>query len=439
MTIPRPATAAVPASLDRRRFLALLGAGAAGLAACTNADGVQSSRGPVPGGSEPTTTNEDGATDHRAATDPTAGSRVATDRVLVLLDLQGGSDGLSTVVPYQSGAYRDARPTLAVPGEAVLPLDDEVGLHPRLTRLGRRGVTTVEGVGPIDGNLSHFAMQGRWEQGDVRGSGARRDGFLARLVAGIDHGPDDLVGVSVGGPTPQFSGALGNTLTMATSTDLRFLNPSAWSTGPASLTTGLASFADRGDALGSVASSYRRLLAIADRLDDVAPSVASPPQLDEAGELGHRLAAAAELITADVGVRVVYAQLPGWDTHQGHLFTHDNLLRILDAAIDGFLELLEGAGWGDRVVVATTTEFGRRVAENGTGFDHGTSSTMLLFGQGDLGRFGDRPSLTDLDQDGNQAVTIGFDRYLATLAQEWLGLDAAPLVGDGVDTLGIFA
>ena len=421
--------------MDRRHFLDLAGAGAAaaGLGACSF------------GGDDDVTPAGDAATGgtdaQRAAADAT--TRSATDRVLVLLDLQGGSDGLSTLVPHADDAYFAARPTLAVPGEQVLALDTEVGLHPRLARLHARGVTTVEGVGPVDGNLSHFSMQARWEQGDPRGRRSGGDGFLARLVRNIDHGPDELVGVSVGGQTPHFNGSLANTLTMATSTDLWFLAPSAWWRGPASLVDGLAALSSttaRGDRLGATAASYGSLLDIAARLDGVDNTgLSRPAHMDDGGELAQRLRAAAELIVADVGVRVVYAQLPGWDTHQGHLFAHDNLLRILDASVDGFLQMMDDAGWGDRVLVATTTEFGRRVAENGTGFDHGTSSAMFLFGQGDRGRFGDRPSLTSLDDDGNPAVTVGFDRYLATLAEEWLGLDAAAVLeSDEVTTLGVF-
>ena len=428
-------------TIDRRRFLQTLAAG--GAVASGVLTGCSSSRGSsddvaadpsAPDGSAPGTTNNEGP-------EPTSPvQQVATDKVLVIIDLQGGSDGLSTVVPYGNPAYYAARPTLAVPADRVLRLDGEVGLNPRLARLSARGVTTVEGVGPINGTLSHFAMQQRWQNGDASGLFAPSAGFLARIADRIAHEQGELVGVSVGGQTPHFSGAAAANLTLANTNELQFLARSSWWSGQGSLVDGLAAFQPTVTPLSTVAESYRVLLSLANRLDSIVSAPPAPGSaLAEAGELGQRLSTAADLIIANVGVRVVYAQLPGWDTHQGHLFTHDHLLGILDAGIDGFLHKLEAANAADNVLVATTSEFGRRVAENGDGFDHGVASTMLLVGQGDRGRFGDRSNLTDLDMDGNIRTAVSFDSYLASLAHEWLGVGVDDVLAPGTQGLGIFS
>jgi len=177
--------------LDRRRFLQLLVAGSA-----TAAGGavIYSGRERIvtstPAIEQPST--QVGVVTRANAAPETAGRLLdgANDnRVLVLIELVGGNDGLSTVVPYNSGNYYDLRPNIAIQPEEVLPLDDQVGLNPNLARLHARGIALVEGVGPIDGNLSHFEMVQRWDAGDVDGTSDLRSGFLARLVE--QHHQDD--------------------------------------------------------------------------------------------------------------------------------------------------------------------------------------------------------------------------------------------------------
>ena len=139
------------------------------------------------------------------------------------------------------------------------------------------------------------------------------------------------------------------------------------------------------------------------------------------------------MLAAGLGVRVVHVPFDAdFDTHEGHRDRHDELMRDLDASLDAFLTDLDAAGLADRVLVATTSEFGRRPEETGEGgLDHGTASTMLLAGPVDAARLGEPVDYGRLDDDGNVGATVSFDRYQATLA-EWLGvppgdvLDSAP-------------
>lgn len=359
-------------------------------------------------------------------------------RILVLVDLQGGNDGLSTVVPAGSGRYYDLRPDLGV--QDALEIDDEVGLHPNLARLHARGVATVEGVGPVDGDLSHFAMAARWERGDVNGQHSLRTGFLGRLADTLDDG-SPLVGASMGGPTSWLTNATAATLSLGGRGDLWFLQPTDWNEA-AAFQAGLRRLGEnREGRAGLISQSHTQLLDLAAALPDESDDEIDweQPMLAEGGELGQQLFLAADLIEADLGMRIVYARLGGFDTHDDHMYAHPQLMGQLDAAIDGFLGRMDDAGRAEDVLVATTSEFGRRVPENGRGLDHGSASTMLLAGAVPTGRFGEPPSIDDLDEDDNLRVTVPFDRYLGTLAESWLGVEAASVLPSEPDVLDILA
>lgn len=359
------------------------------------------------------------------------------DRVLVVVDLAGGNDGLSTLVPAGDATYHDLRPRLALPDDEVLALDDRVALHPNLGRLHRRGIATVEGVGPIDGDLSHFAMSERWERGDVDGSRPLRSGFLGRLADAVDDG-SPLVGVSLTGPTPHLANARSATLSLSDRNDLWFLNDRSWNEAIAFQDALRSLSLHETDDVQKMADSYRHLLDLAADLptrdDEIDWEL---PMLAEGGPLGRQLFLAAELLEADVGLRVVYTSVGGFDTHDDHEWQHPRLMSEVDAAIDGFLSRLEDSGRGGNVLVATTSEFGRRVQENGAGLDHGAASIAMLAGPIEARRLGEAPALDDLDDDGNLRVTVGFDRYLATLSEEWLGVEAASVLPGEPETLGL--
>ncbi len=420
--------------LSRRRFIEhLLAAGAvtAGgglLAACSR-----------PAGSSSLGTNTTAGTSVAAAQGNVLPGAVE-GRVLVIVDLLGGNDGLSTLIPAGDPNYYDLRPNLAVPDGDVLALDDEVGLHPALAALHARGITTVEGVGPLDGDLSHFAMTERWQRGDVRGKANQRTGFLGRLTDALDDG-SPLVGVSLGGPTPHLTNEAATTMSLGSANDLWFLEPTDWSNAIA-YQDGLAAFDGEDDLLAAmVTSSYGQLSELAAEIAATGGGSEIDwelPMIQNGGQLGQQLHLAADLVAADVGVKVIYTSTGDFDTHSGHQWQQEANLAAVDAAVDGFLNRADDFGFADQVLVATVSEFGRRVEENGNGLDHGSASTMLLAGPVENARLGERSPLDALDDDGNLQVNIGFDRYLASLAEEWLGVEAASVLPDSPEPLGIF-
>lgn len=434
--------------LSRRNFLQALGAvgaigaGGGALLQRSGASGP-STQGPATSGAPAARRAAEAVAGTATGGADPVGRRLPSsvdDRVLVVVDLRGGNDGLSTLSPIDDPILARLRPTLGLAPEDILALDDEVGLHPSLASLHRRGLTTVEGVGPIDGDLSHFAMTERWERGDATGGAGLRNGFLGRLADALDDG-SPLVGVSVAGTTPHLLTDRAATMALDGPDSLWFLEPGQWfeieayRNGLDQLATGLrSSRADHrsGELLGLAANGYGQLLDLATDLDQTGEGEIdwTKPMLADGGGLGQSLYLASELVAADVGVRVIYAADGDYDTHQSHQWRQEANLGRLDAAVGGFLDRADELGFGDRVLVATVSEFGRRVGENDDGLDHGSASTMLVAGPVDDRRLGDRPPLDDLDDDGNLRVTVGFDRYLAALAEQWLGVEAASVLPD---------
>lgn len=420
--------------LSRRRVLGGLGLGAAALAT----GGALWRPENLPAGSS------DGRFPTAAKTDVAAGPTgrllpgAIDDRVLVVVDFRGGNDGLSLLAPVADGRYHDLRPSLAITEDDALWLDDEVALHPALHRMRSRPLTTIEGVGPTDGDLSHFAMTERWERGDASGDFASHTGFLGRLTDALDDG-SPLVGLSLSGYTNHLSNEAAATLALEGADELWFYEPTDWAPA-AAFRSGVRRFAGSDPSRRAVAASHDRLVALAEQLAvddqrDLEPDLQA--LLNDGGELGHRLSAAASLITAQVGTRVVYVGHGDFDTHVDHQWRQERNLAEFDAALEGFLRQIDDAGASDRVLVATISEFGRRVAEHDGGLDHGSASTMLLAGAVEDLRAGERPDLGDLDADGNLRTAVPFDRYLATLAEEWLGVEAASVLPEAATPLGL--
>ncbi len=144
-------------------------------------------------------------------------------------------------------------------------------------------------------------------------------------------------------------------------------------------------------------------------------------------------------MAADVGVRVIHVPWGSFDTHDDHRGSHDYQLMELDQALTAFRADLESLGLAETTLIATTSEFGRRPAENNGGTDHGTASTMLLAGPVIGGRHGQAPSLNDLD-DGNLRATVNMGEYYATLAESWFGVPATEVLpGSPTPVSGLIA
>lgn len=394
----------MPQHLSRRDFLTLAGIGGASLVAL----------GPP----------AVGRSIAAAAARPAAAANRSIERVLVVIELAGGNDGLSMAPPDDADRLARLRPTLAHGPDELARAADEVLLHPALGRLAARPLCVVDGLGSPRPDGSHFEMMRRWATGDPLGDSHQATGVLGRMCDVLDVGAP-ATGVSIGGASsPALLAERAGTIGVPEPWWLWWLSTAEddeWARAYRDALAGMSS-ADSGD--GELLALARRNLGAG--LDAGAMFVDVDDEELPEEPLARKLAMAAQLITADIGVRVIHVPFDGdFDTHEQHRERHDALMEELDAGLDGFLAALEASGDGERVLVATTSEFGRRPEENGSsGLDHGTASAALLLGPVSGGRVGEPASLTDLDDDGNVVATVPFDRYFATIAEGWFELDS---------------
>lgn len=405
-----------PRRISRREFLA--GLGATGVVAAAGGYGITTWAG------------------HDSRASPT--SRPATGaggavppRTLVLLELAGGNDALNMVIP-RDPAYRTLRPTLGVTDP--IELDGAIGLSPKLTTLAQQyrsgRLAIVEGIGVPNPNLSHFASLQRWWTADP--DLHTPTGWIGRYLDRAVGTGDPVAGVAIGpGPSPVLSGAVSFATAIS---DARGLQPARIDADVRDAL--LASWADlvpahpAPDLLGVMQRAIGETLDARGRISRdlgtaTAPNAASPSGSAAAAGSANALADALDLAARLAGSpdhpRVIHVHVDGdYDTHAAEAERHPALMTELDAAVDRFIKTLDSVHASDRVVLATMSEFGRRVAENGSGTDHGTAAAHFVLGAPVRGgRHGDPPSLTKLDPNGNLVMTIDYRDYDAALL-EWL-------------------
>lgn len=429
-------------TFDRRRFLAL-GAGAMSglwLAACSSgsgsADGSTSSSSGSSGGTTPDSsgsTPSSGPTGSAAPAPSGAKPKGKANRRLVIVELDGGNDGMSTLVPYGMSGYKDLRQRTGIDGDRLLPLNDKVALPKELKGLKDKGLAILQGVGTEQPDGSHFEMMDRWWRGDVTGRAGLATGFLGRLADQLADPAARVVGLSFGsGNHPAMQAAKASTLSLpSASSGERLAGASSDDTRALAFQNAIAAMAAgaSADALGLARKGIRDAVGIAHMLNDLGDDKDQPEY--PGSNLGQSLRLSARLLKADPLVRVIHVPMGAdFDTHQNHPDRHRGLMEELNAALVAFLADLDGKGLGDDVLVATTSEFGRTARDNGSdGLDHGTASVALLAGKMvKSGVHGEHPSLTKLSDDGQLIATVGFDRYYATLAESWLGIPAGEVL-----------
>ena len=339
-------------------------------------------------------------------------------RLLVLVELKGGNDGLNTLIPFADAAYTRLRPRLALKREEVLHLDERVGLHPSLAALlplWRAGeLALIQGVGYPDPNLSHFRSIEIWDTASASRE-TLGEGWLARAFA---HAPVPAHfaadGVVVGG---QENGPLAGARSIALANPGQFLRRARLATplqaaGPAALAHVLKVEADIAQAANKITAA-------------VAPAEEYP-----AGELGNSLRVAAQVLAGGAKVAVIKVSLNGFDTHQNQPGVHGNLLRQFAGAVAAFRQSLSRLGLWDSTLLMTYAEFGRRAAENGSmGTDHGTANVHFVAGgRVKGGLHGEAPLLNQLEN-GNVRHVIDFRSLYATALVGWWGIDAGRALG----------
>jgi uncharacterized protein (DUF1501 family) len=359
-------------------------------------------------------------------------------RILVVVQLDGGNDGINTVVPFADEGYAKHRQVLRLPATQLIKVTDSVALHPALFEAGKllesERFAMVPGVGYPNPNRSHFESMAIWHTARFDPEDRNGLGWIGRALDGV-------AGPARGGPASLFigSGLLPAALpgrravaaSLARPDDFVLpagMRPKGAAAAPAQ---GLAAFVQR-----SALDAY----ATADRMTEVGRREDSGSRYP-ATDLASQLRLMARLIKANFGTRVYYARQGGYDTHGAQLAAHAALLGEFAGAVRAFLDDLATAKLAERVTVLAFSEFGRTVQENASaGTDHGTSGPVFLAGsQVRAGLQGKIPSLQDLDpQSGELRVGIDFRRVYATVLKTWLGLEAKPVLGGDFELLPLF-
>lgn len=369
---------------------------------------------------------------------PSANPRSPTRNTLVVVQLSGGNDGLNTVIPYRDRLYRELRPQLAVPEAEVLPLDDELALHPALGPLKERfaagQLAVVLGVGYPNPDRSHFRAMDIWQTAVPEAY--ERTGWLGRYLAGCACGRDETpAALSVTQTLPRALWTESVFVPALTSLNgYRFQSDPRYPADREARLRALRALDATTEALRPYAEFLGRqslnALASAEMLQQVAALWQTPVEYPANNPLATALKTVGQLFGGDLGVRVAYVQLGGFDTHANQQATHRRLLEQLGAALDAFQHDLEAMGKADQVVTLTFSEFGRRVRENGSGgTDHGTAEPLFVLGtRVHGGLYGQQPSLADLDG-GDLRFHVDFRAVYATVLERWLGADAAEVLG----------
>lgn len=362
----------------------------------------------------------------------------STGTVLVVLQLSGGNDGLSTVVPLESDEYRRLRRATRIDAKDALKISDLAGLHPNLTGfrdlLDDGQLAIVQSVGYPNPNLSHFHSMDIWHTADMRGRRAAT-GWLGRaadLLGGAE--PDPLLTVAMGGgPAPlAVEGERHRGLCFQQPGNFRFhsIRGDRRREGAFESLQLATSAAANNAQLQFVARTAIAANESSQRVRDLAQQHLGRTRYP-ATPLGKSLQTTAALIAGGLPTRVYYVSHGGFDTHAGQRGRHDRLMQQLSEAMTAFQQDLAAQGNADRVLTFAFSEFGRRAAENGSGgTDHGAAGPMFLFGpRAKAGLHGPPPNLADLDR-GNLKFAIDFRSVYAAVLKRHLGVEARSVLGE---------
>ena len=364
-----------------------------------------------------------------------------TDRVLVLVQLQGGNDGLNTVVPVGNDLYYNARPQVALAKGQTWRLSDDYGMHPALRPLermwgdGHMGV--VHSVGYPNQSLSHFEGIDVWASSRTENA---RTGWTAEAVARLGVTPQAPPSVQVGASYPLLLRGPDDVGGM-TLTDPGMLDRIV-STGELYGTDGLPD-TPYGRALGHVRRTANDADTYAGAMSAAAGGVQNAAEYPDT-TFGRSLAAVARLVKGRLDTRVYLVRLGSFDTHAGQLDQHHKLLDVLGRSLAAFYADLGDSGDAGRTLTMTFSEFGRRVNQNGSaGTDHGAAAPVFLFGPAVQGGFhGAGPDLAGVDRSGNLPVSTDFRSVYRTVLGSWLGLGddaSAAILGGTYDPLDVLA
>ncbi|RYY85843.1 MAG: DUF1501 domain-containing protein [Chitinophagaceae bacterium] len=357
------------------------------------------------------------------------------NKVLVVLQLTGGNDGLNTVIPVRNDLYYKARPTLAFAREKTLVLRDDVALHPSLTAFADAyhdgSIGILNSVGYPNPDRSHFRSMDIWQSASDSHE-YRNTGWIGRY---LDAQHDKAM--------PSQALEIDDTLSLA----MKGTQINGMAMRDPSLLFGLANEKFFRDASGQHTDHhheqaeylYKTMAATLSGADHIAQKAGqrkNAPTYPRSG-MGKAFATLSSLILSDLDTKVYYVSHAGYDTHINQEMYHERALKEVNDAVGVFLKDLKDNHRHDDVLLVVFSEFGRRVGENASkGTDHGCANNMFFFGGGlkQKGLLNELPDLADLDQ-GDIRHKVDFRQVYATLLQKWLGTSPAEVLGGRFEPL----
>ncbi len=366
------------------------------------------------------------------------------DTVLVVIQLTGGNDGLNTVVPYADDEYARSRPTLRLPTGDVHKIDSLLAFHPRMEaflRLHQDGcLSIVQGVGSPNPEQDHDRALRMWHTADLQRP-HRQTGWLGRVAdRAWSPAESDTAAVFVGPIERPFALNAENVIVPC----IRSLGTAgAKDISPAGANNDSSLQSQTDNALLQFLRRSTRIACTkSERIEAVVKAAGGSTSYPSFG-LAENLRTIAQLIRAEVGIRIFFAELGGggiggFDNHANQLGNHCALLHQLAESVGAFVNDLKRDKLLDRVLLMTFSEFGRTVRENGRrGTDHGAAAPLFLAGgRVKGGLVGPHPSLTDLDH-GALRVHTDFRRVYATVLDRWLGFESQAVLGAGFEPLDV--
>ena len=362
-------------------------------------------------------------------------------RILVVVELTGANDGFNTLVPYADDTYYRLRPKIGIRPNKLRKIDDRYGFNPGMAgfeRLFKEGqMAVVHGCGYDNPSYSHFTSAAYWHTGVPNGGEAY--GWLGRLADAIDPQltPNFLVNID---ERQSLAVRAAKHVPVVFDDPERFGRKGLYQSRPlidTDMGNGVASGNASQQFLEDVAQSARQASA------QVRAAWRNYKTPVDYGILPMDLPKVAAMINAQLPTRIYQTAYRhnAFDTHVHQSEQHQRLLTYVSDGVSGFMQDMKRIGRDKDVTVMVYSEFGRRAAENTSlGTDHGTANQVYLVGQAlQGGHYGQAPSLTDLNADGNVQHTTDFRRVYATLMSSWMGADSQALLNGKFEALPVFA
>ena len=354
-------------------------------------------------------------------------SAADNDRIMILIRLKGGNDGLNTIIPlYDYDTYANARPTIRIKQNELFKLNDDFGMATyasQLEKLWKDGqMKVVHGVGYEDSSLSHFDGSDIWATTDV--DNEIRSGWMGRYFQELypdylTNPPEKPTAIQIGNNGNLIFNAQDNNYAFAVADPKKLYeiakNGELYDLNDLPDCT----YGEKVGYLKGVANTTFAYAGVINEAFEKSRDFGGYPE----NKLANQLSIIARLIKGNLGTKVYMVELSGFDTHDDQRNRQQELISDLADTVAHFYKDLNSAGWDENVLAMTLSEFGRRVAENGSaGTDHGTASQTLLFGPALEGNgfIGAHPDLSDLDRIGNLKPNTDFRQLYATLLKEWM-------------------